>query len=79
MPLSFTEVNKLCKKFYNDEGRSVYTTPKSYLEMLALYQLMLQTKRDETDKKIFRLQSGIEKYIILLYVTLCHMVPLDTP
>ena len=61
MPKAFVVVNKMCKKFGDEQGRYVYTTPKSYLEMLATFQQMLHNKRAETDKKIFRLESGVEQ------------------
>lgn len=63
MPTSFLAVNKMCKSYAISEGRSVYTTPKSYLEMLHLYQSMLTRKRQETDAGIYRLQNGVEKLI----------------
>ena len=63
MPLAFVAVNKMCKSFASTEGKQVYTTPKSYLEMINLYQILLAKKRLETDNKIFRLQSGVEKLI----------------
>jgi dynein heavy chain len=61
MPLAFVAVNNVCKKFASKEGKFVYTTPKSYLEMVKLYGNLLYQKRAETDKKIFRLQNGCEK------------------
>ena len=61
MPAAFIAVNKMCKKFATAESKYVYTTPKSYLEMLALYISILGKKRGETDKGITRLQHGIEK------------------
>jgi dynein heavy chain len=61
MPTTFVQVNKTCKQFASREGKFVYTTPKSYLEMINLYQLLLAKKWKETDAKIFRLQNGVEK------------------
>eukprot|EP01038_Epipyxis_sp_PR26KG_P005447 gene5447-7540_t len=61
MPVAFVAVNKMCKIFAASESKYVYTTPKSYLEMLNLYTIMLAKKRAETDKNMFRLQNGIEK------------------
>jgi len=63
MPSSFVAVNKMCKSFAQTEGKFVYTTPKSYLEMLNLFQNMLARKREETDKAIFRYKNGVEKLI----------------
>lgn len=61
MPTAFIAVNKMCKTFATAESKYVYTTPKSYLEMLKLYTSMLAKKRAETDKNMQRLQHGIEK------------------
>lgn len=63
MPSAFLAVNKMCKVFASAESKYVYTTPKSYLEMINLYQIMLEKKRAETDKNIFRLKNGVEKLI----------------
>lgn len=61
MPFSFVEVNKLAKEFQRAERRHVYTTPKSFLELLKLYQVLLLSKREESDKAIQRLKSGLKK------------------
>ena len=61
MPLAFGAVNKACVKFQASEGKHVYTTPKSYLEMNALYKVMLEKKRNENDMSVHRLQNGVEK------------------
>jgi dynein heavy chain len=61
MPTAFLAVNKMCKTFLSSESKYVYTTPKSYLEMLKLYKTMLHKKREETDKNMLRLSNGIEK------------------
>jgi dynein heavy chain, axonemal len=61
VPTAFVAVNKMCKTFAAAESKYVYTTPKSYLEMLKLYIGILAKKRKETDKSIERLHHGIEK------------------
>lgn len=61
MPSAFMIVNRMCKKFGTLEGRQVYTTPKSYLEMIHLYLHLLQKKRDEADSSTHRLENGIQK------------------
>jgi dynein heavy chain len=63
MPTVFVAVNKMCKTFLHAEGKYVYTTPKSYLEMLYLFEKMLASKRASTDEAIFRLKNGVEKLI----------------
>lgn len=50
MPTAFLAVNKTCKRFATAESKYVYTTPKSYLEMLHLYNSMLTKKRALMDK-----------------------------
>ncbi|RHZ17115.1 hypothetical protein DYB37_003140 [Aphanomyces astaci] len=61
MPHSFDAVNVMAEKFKLEEGRIVYTTPKTYLEFLALYTTLLVTKQHDMIKAIFRLQSGLDK------------------
>lgn len=61
VPNTFVIVNKMCKTFAVAESKFVYTTPKSYLEMLKLFISMLHKKRASTDKSIERLHHGIEK------------------
>jgi dynein heavy chain len=41
MPISFENVNKLSTKLYEVERRYVYTTPKSFLELIKLFKSML--------------------------------------
>ena len=61
MPNAFVAVNQACKKFLQTDNKYVYTTPKSYLEMVKLYQVFLKKKWQETDAKIYRLANGVEK------------------
>lgn len=41
--------------------RHVYTTPKSFLELLKLYNVLLAAKRDNQDAAIERLTTGLHK------------------
>ena len=41
--------------------RYCYTTPKSYLELIALYKLLLARKREALQQAKDRLVSGVEK------------------
>ena len=68
LPFSFTQVNQMANKFRQAERRHVYTTPKSYLELLKLYQTLLLSKRTEADNNISRLANGLLKlrYVILV-------------
>jgi len=61
LPFSFDSVNKAAAKFKRMERRFVYTTPKSFLELLKLYGVLLTKKRDEADKAIDRLANGLQK------------------
>jgi dynein heavy chain len=45
MPFSFQTVNKFSKLIYESERRFVYTTPKSFLELIKLFKVM-QTKKE---------------------------------
>ena len=59
MPWSFELVNKVAAEFKVAEKRDVYTTPKSFLELLGFYKRMLESKRSETDAAINRLATGL--------------------
>jgi dynein heavy chain len=61
LPYSFTNVNQMANKFRQVERRHVYTTPKSYLELLKLYNTLLDTKRKNADFAIDRLSNGLQK------------------
>jgi dynein heavy chain len=61
LPYSFEEVNKAAKRFLRIERRYVYTTPKSFLELLKLYGVLLDKKRSEADQAIDRLNNGLQK------------------
>jgi len=61
MPYSFDIVNKLSTKLYEQERRYVYTTPKSFLELIKLFKNMLETKRDNLIKDKDRYENGLIK------------------
>jgi dynein heavy chain len=61
LPYSFTQINIMANKFKQMERRHVYTTPKSFLELLKLYSSLLETKRKEADDGIDRLANGLQK------------------
>lgn len=50
-----------CLQFLAAEGRHVYTTPKSYLELLKLFIALLEKKHVEADAAIQRLEGGVLK------------------
>lgn len=61
MPFSFTSVNQCAERFFLVERRYVYTTPKSYLELLQLYKKILRKKVKEYAAAIERLEKGLQK------------------
>jgi dynein heavy chain len=56
-----TDVVDMSLEYYRVEKRRCYCTPKSFLELISLYKLMLARKRMEVDEKSQRLITGIEK------------------
>lgn len=61
LPYSFTQVNDMANKFRQVERRFVYTTPKSFLELLKLYNTLLGSKRHDANSAIDRLAKGLQK------------------
>ncbi len=61
LPHSFTAVNQVAAQFRRLERRYVYTTPKSFLELLKLYGVLLARKRADADGVIARLANGLQK------------------
>ncbi|XP_037666336.1 dynein heavy chain 17, axonemal [Choloepus didactylus] len=56
-----TTVNDLSKVYLSTERRYNYTTPKTFLEQIKLYQNLLAKKRMELVAKIERLENGLMK------------------
>jgi len=54
-------VNETSAQYLANEKRYNYTTPKSFLEQIALYQNLLSKKNTELQAKIVRLENGLEK------------------
>ena len=50
MPYSFRTVNEFSATIYDQEKRYVYTTPKSFLELIKLFKVMHNKKKDELEK-----------------------------
>jgi len=61
MPYSFISVDKVGEQYVALERRHNYTTPKSFLELIALYRSMLGKRRFETNKLIDRYVNGVTK------------------
>lgn len=56
-----TTVNDMSKIYLATERRYNYTTPKTFLEQIKLYQNLLAKKRMELVAKIERLENGLMK------------------
>ena len=54
-------VNEMSVAYLQNDKRYNYTTPKSYLEQIALYKRLLQVKYKELQEKIVRLENGLVK------------------
>eukprot|EP01083_Nonionella_stella_P245320 852816_1 len=56
-----SSVQLVSEQFFNELRRKVYTTPKSYLDMIKLYLKMLETKREELGQRRKTLYTGLTK------------------
>uniref|UniRef100_UPI00398F13EE dynein axonemal heavy chain 9-like isoform X1 n=2 Tax=Pristiophorus japonicus TaxID=55135 RepID=UPI00398F13EE len=56
-----TSVNETSKSYLVNERRYNYTTPKSFLEQIKLYQSLLAKKSKELTAKMERLENGLQK------------------
>lgn len=56
-----TTVNEMSRVYLATERRYNYTTPKTFLEQIKLYQNLLAKKRMELVAKIERLENGLMK------------------
>ena len=56
-----TSVNETSKTYLANERRYNYTTPKSFLEQIVLYQNLLKVKSNELTAKMQRLENGLTK------------------
>ncbi|XP_013068368.2 dynein beta chain, ciliary [Biomphalaria glabrata] len=54
-------VNEVSHQFLVNERRYNYTTPKSFLEQITLYQNLLIKKNSDLQASIVRLENGLEK------------------
>ena len=63
MPFSFTTVNDYSALVFKKEKRHIYTTPKSFLELIALFKSMLAQKRDEIWNNKEKYEKGVQKLL----------------
>lgn len=54
-------VEEASEKFFAQLRRRVYTTPKSYLDLISLYTSVLEQKRAEYEVNKSRLATGLKK------------------
>lgn len=54
-------VNEMSQIYLQNERRYNYTTPKSFLELIALYSKFVKEKHTELNDRVHRLESGILK------------------
>jgi dynein heavy chain len=56
-----TSVEDISNKFWDELRRRVYTTPKSYLDLIKLYISKLASKRKKDNTNRDRLSFGVKK------------------
>ena len=54
-------VRTMAQTFFDEQRRRTYVTPKSFLELLALYVAMLDDKRQQVTAALERLEGGVHK------------------
>lgn len=55
-----TSVDKKSEDFFDSLRRRIYTTPKSYLDLISLYSKLLEIKREESQLNKNRLSKGLK-------------------
>lgn len=61
MAFVHTSVNQMSQSYLSNEQRYNYTTPKSFLEFIRLYQSLLRRNGKELRSKMERLENGLLK------------------
>lgn len=61
MPFSFDTVLVYSQKIYEQERRYVYTTPKSFLELIKLFKVMFGKKEGELQSNKEKYETGVAK------------------
>lgn len=56
-----TSVTEMSAWYYQNERRHNYTTPRSFLEQVSLFESLLRKKRGELQQKKAHLRNGIQK------------------
>lgn len=55
------DVNQISIQYLNNERRSYYTTPKTFLEFIKFFQHIYENKQMKIEHETIRLLSGLEK------------------
>ena len=61
MSFVHTSVNEMSRLYLQNEKRYNYTTPKSFLEQIALFSKLLGEKTYDLNERILRLENGLTK------------------
>jgi len=61
MPFSFKTVNEASSLIFEMERRYVYTTPKSFLELIKLFKVMHDKKKNELEEAKEKYETGVIK------------------
>jgi len=61
MPYSFRVVNDMSNLILEQERRHVYTTPKSFLELIKLFKVMLLKKEGDIENSKEKYETGVIK------------------
>jgi dynein heavy chain len=61
LPFSFTEVQKLSEEVLVKDRRYIYTTPKSFLELIGLFKGMLDKKKGNLESELEKYQNGVNR------------------
>jgi dynein heavy chain len=61
MAFAHMGVNGISKRYLANEKRHNYTTPKSFLALISMYQELLEKKAGELSKSMDRLENGLTK------------------
>ena len=59
MPFSFQVVNEYSEIALAQERKYIYTTPKSFLELIKLFSSMLNQKKENLEKNRERYENGL--------------------
>ena len=63
MAFAHSAVGKCAATYRLEQQRAVYTTPKSYLELISLYKRLLGSTSASLDGKVGRLERGLSKLV----------------